>query len=430
MQPPKTNSTTPCNAQLVSYDFHMHCCQGCFTQETAIRFALCGRCKHVRYCTVECQKVDWVRHKTFCSDKSEEKSELEYVEHERKHYVGLHAAKISKRTREFRVLAENEREIAQGLSCQAENFRKSLYEISLGALIKFDRYKSKNDPEASQKLKNIFYAHLDCFLTSFIPSLLVQYPLKQNMNKNQKYLIETSSDLQYFLPRMERSLGRGVSLPIKNTLQLAQQFMELSAAKGSLFLNKGYPSHVESALQDLRKICIDILTELISSEKQKKPNDFLMVWVYEKVCSFSCIAPDNFDRFILGVKNKDSNLMISSLHFVPILEEVANAYKTYAEEKPDFTETHLRDVVRSITSGACFALCKRIIKSSADSQRLILCAKGRLGPESIAVVIENLDKHSNTHSDVVGFGRYFTVLISHMFCTTISPSLVIKSANK
>jgi hypothetical protein len=30
------------------------------------RFKHCARCRHTRYCTVECQKADWTRHKAVC----------------------------------------------------------------------------------------------------------------------------------------------------------------------------------------------------------------------------------------------------------------------------------------------------------------------------------------------------------------------------
>jgi flagellar biosynthesis/type III secretory pathway chaperone len=41
-------------------------CQCCSKISETTKFKRCAQCKEVAYCTVECQKKDWLIHKEFC----------------------------------------------------------------------------------------------------------------------------------------------------------------------------------------------------------------------------------------------------------------------------------------------------------------------------------------------------------------------------
>jgi hypothetical protein len=44
-------------------------CHGCLKDFDGDVLKLCGRCKEVRYCSIECQRMDWAVHKTACKEK-------------------------------------------------------------------------------------------------------------------------------------------------------------------------------------------------------------------------------------------------------------------------------------------------------------------------------------------------------------------------
>jgi hypothetical protein len=419
MQPSQSSFSNPAAAHFIKYDFPSNYCQGCLKIETSTRFNLCGRCKHIRYCTGECQKADWIRHKQFCPEQVDK--ELNYADTERKQYREKLAGKILTKMLRFQVNLQNKAQVIQRLSVEGDMYRKTLFETSISSYIELQRAKLRGDIDQARRLKRVFHDNLDMYVTVFIPEMLARYPLKQEMDKKQNYLLEVSHDIGQFLPRVERSSKKVIPQTTKNTVQMAKELYELGASAGSLFLNKGYPDSVHAALQDLRKICIDTVAELISIAEMKKANDFLMLWVYEKVCTSACIGPDSYERFILGVKNRDCTLLLGSLNYESILEHVLKNYKAFDALKLTFTQSHLQDVCSSISSGT---LNFDDIKNRADRDLFILYGKGRLPEKKIVEIVENLERKCKPHNDVEGFGKYFTALVCYTFCNTISPNVL------
>lgn len=47
-------------------------CNACrLMEETTLKFKICGGCKYTRYCSPECQRQDWAKHKSLCSMKQQ-----------------------------------------------------------------------------------------------------------------------------------------------------------------------------------------------------------------------------------------------------------------------------------------------------------------------------------------------------------------------
>lgn len=49
---------------------HMVCEECELAEETHTKFKVCGQCKDVRYCSRECQKTNYAKHKTNCKKKA------------------------------------------------------------------------------------------------------------------------------------------------------------------------------------------------------------------------------------------------------------------------------------------------------------------------------------------------------------------------
>jgi len=41
-------------------------CNNCHKEESNDKFKVCGDCLKVKYCSKECQKKDWIKHKNNC----------------------------------------------------------------------------------------------------------------------------------------------------------------------------------------------------------------------------------------------------------------------------------------------------------------------------------------------------------------------------
>lgn len=54
-------------------------CARCL-KSSSVKLKRCSRCKSVSYCTVECQKADWSKHKTYCVISHESNTEMEVME--------------------------------------------------------------------------------------------------------------------------------------------------------------------------------------------------------------------------------------------------------------------------------------------------------------------------------------------------------------
>jgi len=51
-------------------------CKKCFKLPAeTVPFNMCGRCRSVRYCTVDCQQADWVAHKPECKERAKLRSQ-------------------------------------------------------------------------------------------------------------------------------------------------------------------------------------------------------------------------------------------------------------------------------------------------------------------------------------------------------------------
>ena len=57
-------------------------CKQCDAVSSEEEFSACGQCKQVRYCSTECQRIDWTEggHKALCNGLKRDKEIMDYID--------------------------------------------------------------------------------------------------------------------------------------------------------------------------------------------------------------------------------------------------------------------------------------------------------------------------------------------------------------
>lgn len=323
-------------------------CSNCFKEEASKdNFRLCSACTGVLYCSEECQKHDWKRHKPGCLNmrineeeaitpqkkalaeepRAEElkrikealiselkQEEFQRIKRERPHLLKKTGEYIQTQCAWVKCAEEEEYEqAATGLSRSGDRYRTSLHEEVLSAI-------QRGDTATRDSCTHLL-------LITEHPRFVELYPHEDPTTILTKFKYGLDL-LEHFSSRIvNREEWRWLkdNPDAKESLIALLKMFEPHRGQGSLFRDKGYPPEIENSLEKLRHTCMLIFLDAIDAKKEKQESeelparDAVFFWAYKMACTIPCVHHEKKDELAHAVDSRDYLSLLSCLRHDKIM---------------------------------------------------------------------------------------------------------------
>jgi hypothetical protein len=170
----------------------------------------------------------------------------------------------------------------------------------------------------------------------------------------------------------------------------ALQDLEITKARGTRFLNKGYSPHIENTLEILRRKIAATWVAAGDGKSIDIVQHITLFFVYTTLCDIPCLLLQKEQDFVQGVAREDHILLLSCLAWDRIIEkELENPSFIAAEEKEYMT----------LASARCYLelwKSKRLVISPMLAETLCNTSQGKNLPLHCLLLIKKVIDGSNS----------------------------------
>lgn len=315
-----TNTTAPAKQRNLLF------CDNCCKEETIKKFALCSRCRAVRYCCQACQTEDWKNHKTECLsgiDRAQKNEKIKAIREQLKFRVSDYVTQPGATL----VTEADMQAIEAGLEKYGQLYRDFLVEEMMGAV-------HRNDHETLKTHAPLVIA------ATKIPSLSATFPIFDPLLGDFQNMVRNMVDFahRFGVPK-DHAEKRGALYKI----------FEEGRAEGTLFLSHNYASEANKALQVLRR---KLMQKILNSLDRRKVRpaiatciqDILFIWAYKMLCTIPCLRADKTAEFVRSIAQEDPLLLFSCLNHATILLHSLKNDPSFGPQLKNFGTMGIEDI--------------------------------------------------------------------------------------